>query len=68
MFGGGEDQMPGNWSARELDKCVDDLKKLGRDAIGKLDKRYENSFSDLNKLLSKCFDFASIFTGLRGTL
>ena len=67
VIGGGKDQMPVNWSARELDDCVDDLTKLARDVIGELDERYENSFSDLNKLLSKCFDFASIFTGLCGT-
>ena len=67
VVGGGEDQVPVNWSARELEDCIDDVKKLARDVIDELDERYENSFSDLNKLLSKCFDFASLFTGLCGT-
>ena len=41
-----------DWSARELDDCVDDLKKLARDVFGELDERSGNSFSDLTQLLS----------------
>ena len=67
VIGGGEGQMPVNWSARELHDCVDDLKQLARDVINELDQRYQSSFSDLNKLLSKCFDFARLFAGLCGT-
>ena len=59
--------MPVNWSARELHDCVDDLKQLARDMINELDQRYQSSFSNLNKLLSKCFDFARLFAGLCGT-
>ena len=58
VIGGGEGQMPVNWSARELHDCVEDLKQLARDVTNELDQRYQSSFSDLNKLLSKCFDFA----------
>ena len=48
----GEDQMPLDWSARELDDCVDDFKMLSMSStIG------TNSFSNINRLLSKCFDF-----------
>ena len=67
VVSGGKDQVPVNWSAQELEDCIGDLKKLARDIIGELDERYENSFSDRNKLLSTCFDFASLFTGLCGT-
>ena len=44
VVGGGEDQVPVNWSARELEDCVDYLKKLARDVIDELDERHENSF------------------------
>ena len=33
VVGGGEDQVPVNWSARELEDCIDDLKKLARDSL-----------------------------------
>ena len=43
-----------------------DLKKLARNVIEKLEDWYENCFSDLNRLLSKCFDFGQLFVGLCG--
>ena len=50
--------MPVNWTAQELKDSVADLKKLATNVIDELEDRYENCFSDLNRLLSKCFDFA----------
>jgi hypothetical protein len=61
---GADDEMPVNWTARELKDSVADLKKLATNAIDELEDRYENCFSDLNRLLSKCFDFARLFVGL----
>ena len=55
---GADDDMPVNWTAQELKDSVADLKKLATNVIDELEDRYENCFSDLNRLLSKCFDFA----------
>lgn len=63
---GGDDGVPTEWTARELDDSVDDLKTLAKDVISQMEVRYDNSFSDLNRMLSKCFDFARLFVGLCG--
>ena len=66
VVGGGDNGVPVDWSARELDDSVRDLEKLGRDVINQMEVRFNNSFSELNRLLSKCFDFAQLFLGLCG--
>ncbi|CAB4003154.1 partial [Paramuricea clavata] len=50
----------------ESHNSADDLVKLARKVINELDDCYTNSFSDLNQMLSKCFDFARLFVGLCG--
>jgi hypothetical protein len=49
---GANDDMPVNWTAQELKDSVADLKKLATNVIDELEDRYENCFSDLNRLLS----------------
>jgi hypothetical protein len=66
VVGGGDNGVPVDWSARELDDSLRDLEKLGRDVINQMEVRFNNSFSELNRLLSKCFDFARLFLGLCG--
>jgi hypothetical protein len=63
---GGDDRLPMDWNAQELHNSADDLMKLARKVINELDDRYTNSFSDLNQMLSKCFNFARLFVGLCG--
>lgn len=62
----GDGKVPVDWVAREMQDSVHDLEKLAADVISQIDVRYTNSFSDLNRMLSKCFDFGRLFRGLCG--
>ena len=46
---------------------VADLQSIARDVIRELDDRFKNCFSDLNRVLAKCFDFARLIAGVCGT-
>ena len=61
---GADGEMPVIWTAQELKDSMADLKKLATNVIDELEDQYENCFSDLNRLLPKCFDFARLFVGL----
>ena len=59
-----EDGQPIDWTAWELDDCTEYLRSLKRNIIDELNTKYENSVFQLNHLLSNCFDFALLFSGL----
>ena len=40
---------------------------IARDVIRELDDRFQNCFSDLNRMLAECFDFARLIAGVCGT-
>ena len=44
-----------------------DLENLARNVVNEFEGRFETSFSELNKLLAQCFDFARLFTAVCGT-
>ena len=67
VVGGGDQGLPVEWKPRELQDCVADLQSIARDVIRELDDRFKNCFSDLNRMLAKCFDFARLIAGVCGT-
>ena len=66
VVGGGEHGIPVDWKAREIPDSVMDLENLARNVVNELEGRFENSFSELNKLLAECFDFARLFAAVCG--
>ena len=64
VVGGGDQGLPVEWKARELQDCVADLQSIARDVIRELDDRLKNCFSDLNRMLAECFDFTQLFAGV----
>ena len=67
VVGGSDQGLPVEWKARELQDCVADLQRIVREVIREVDGRFKNCFSDPNRMLAECFDFARLIAGVCGT-